>query len=324
MSVPDPALGTRLMGSDPHAVGDLGRSMGTAKTRIWIAMLRLRQALEGVGPSDSRAPRLARLKQLFGWRAPLAALLVSLAAVAGAVFRAQPTALGASVIAVSVTVVLLLWDFGTRLLASLDDALVEREHLQAALAALQEKEAELRSLAYHDDLTGLPNRSLYYDRLGLAIRHSSREKSRLAVLFLDLDGFKAVNDSLGHPSGDRLLVELADRIRGSVRAEDTVARLGGDEFIVLLPHVTGAADAARVAAKILDALRVPFLLDGREVSIGASVGVAVFPDDGLSAEDLVRKADREMYRAKDHRRDVRLSPASPAVSARGVVAGRRA
>jgi diguanylate cyclase (GGDEF)-like protein len=218
-------------------------------------------------------------------------------------FRAQPVVL-ASVVAVSVTVALQLRILGTQLLASLDDASTENELLQTALAALQAKEAKLQSLAYHDDLTGLPNRSLFYDRLGLAIRHSSREKSRLAVLFFDLDGFKAINDSFGHPFGDRVLVRLAERIRSSVRDEDTVARVGGDEFVVLLPQVTGAADAARVSRKILDALRAPFRLEGRDVAIDASVGVAVLPEDGVSADALVVAADREMYRAKHGRRDV--------------------
>jgi diguanylate cyclase (GGDEF)-like protein len=279
MNFPDPAT-TGL--SDPRGVWDLGRSLRT----------------------DPRAFRLVRLKQLFGWCASVALALVCVAAVAGAMFRAQPAVL-ASVVAVSVTVALQLRILGTRLLASLDDANAANEVLQTALAALQAKEAKLQSLAYHDDLTGLPNRSLFYDRLGLAIRHSSREKSRLAVLFFDLDGFKTINDSFGHTFGDRVLVTLADRIRSSVRAEDTVARLGGDEFVVLLPQVTGAADASRVSRKILDALRVPFRLEGRDVSIDASVGVAVLPADGVSAEALVRSADRAMYRAKHDRRAVR-------------------
>jgi diguanylate cyclase (GGDEF)-like protein len=108
-----------------------------------------------------------------------------------------------------------------------------------------------------------------------------------------------VNDSFRHSSGDRVLVELAGRIRRTVRAEDTVARLGGDEFIVLLAQVTGAGDAARVAAKVLDAVRAPFRLDGHEVSIGASVGVSVFPRNGVSPGELVRRADQAMYRAKE-------------------------
>jgi diguanylate cyclase (GGDEF)-like protein len=192
---------------------------------------------------------------------------------------------------------------GVRLLKSLGQALGERDGLRTALAAMEEQEQHFRGLAYHDELTGLPNQRLFDDRLSLAIAHSSRERSRLAVLYLDLDGFKAVNDSLGHSLGDRVLVELARRIRGSVRGADTVARLGGDEFAVLLPQVTGAADADRVAEKVLSAVRLPFRFDGSEVAISASVGLGLFPDDGESAGALVRSADAAMYRAK-HRRSV--------------------
>ena len=188
-----------------------------------------------------------------------------------------------------------------RLLGSLGRSQGERDGLRTALASMQQQEEHFRELAYHDQLTGLPNQRLFDDRLGQAIAHSAREKSLLAVLYLDLDGFKAVNDSLGHGLGDRVLVELADRIRGSVRAEDTVARLGGDEFAVLLPHVTAAADAGRVVEKLLDALRAPFLIDGSEVAIRASVGVGLFPDDGDSAGALLRSADAAMYRAKQRR-----------------------
>jgi diguanylate cyclase (GGDEF)-like protein len=196
---------------------------------------------------------------------------------------------------------------GARLLKGLGQALGERDGLRVALAAMQAQEQHFRGLALHDELTGLPNQRLFDDRLGLAIAHSAREKSRLAVLYLDLDGFKVVNDSLGHSLGDRVLVELAGRIRGSVRSEDTVARLGGDEFGVLLPQVTGASDADRVVDKVLAALRSPFRLDGTEVAINASVGVGLFPDDGESAGALVRSADAAMYRAK-HRRRVPRPP----------------
>ena len=192
---------------------------------------------------------------------------------------------------------------GVRLLKSLGQAVGERDGLRTALAAMEEQEEHFRGLAYHDELTGLPNHRLFDDRLGLALAHSSRERSGLAVLYLDLDGFKAVNDSLGHGLGDRVLVELANRIRGSVRGEDTVARLGGDEFAVLLPQVSGAAAADRVVEKVLDAVRIPFRFDGAEIAISASVGVGLFPDDGESAGALLRSADAAMYRAK-HRRPV--------------------
>ncbi len=250
--------------------------------------------------ADHRAADLAGPMAILGWLAPAAAAFAALAVAAGAALRDRPTAFGAVTIAGAVATVFLLvrW-FAARVRESLNEASTGHERLETELAAVREAGEEFRSLAYHDDLTGLPNRSLFHDRLGLAITHSSRQASRLAVLFLDLDDFKGVNDSFGHASGDRVLVELARRIRGTVRAEDTVARLGGDEFVVLLAQVTGARDAARVAAKVLEAVRAPLRLDGHEVSIGASVGVSVFPADGVSPEALVHGADRAMYRAKE-------------------------
>jgi diguanylate cyclase (GGDEF)-like protein len=253
--------------------------------------------------ADDRATDVAGPKPVLGWLAPAAAAFAVLAVVAGAAFRDRPTVLGALPIAGAVaTVYLLVRWFAARVRESLSDASAGRECLAAELATAREAKEEYRSLAYHDDLTGLPNRSLLHDRLALAITHSSRHESNLAVLFLDVDDFKGVNDSFGHACGDRVLVELAGRIRRTVRAEDTVARLGGDEFVVLLAHVTGAEDAARVAAKVLDAVRAPLPLDGHQVvSIGASIGVSVFPGNGVSPEDLVRSADEAMYRAKERR-----------------------
>ncbi len=271
-------------------------------------------ATRGVGPvthepagptparADVRGPDLAGGRRVLAWLAPAAAAFVALAVAAGAAFRDRPTIFGALVVAGAVAAVfLLVRRFATGVLETLDDAATGHERLETELAAVREAGEEFRSLAYHDDLTGLPNRSLFHDRLGLAITHSCRHETHLALLFLDLDDFKDVNDSFGHASGDRVLVELASRIRSTVRAEDTVARLGGDEFIVLLAEVTGAGDAARVAAKILDAVRAPLRLDGHQVSIGASVGVSVFPRDGVSPEELVRSADQAMYRAKERR-----------------------
>jgi diguanylate cyclase (GGDEF)-like protein len=250
--------------------------------------------------ADDRTADRAGPEPILGWLAPAAAAFAALAVAAGAAFRDRPTAFGALTIAGAVATVFLLarW-FAARVREGLHHASTGHDRLEAELAAVREAKEEFRILAHHDDLTGLPNRSLFHDRLGLAITHSSRHSSHLALLFLDLDDFKGVNDSFGHASGDRVLVELAGRIRGIVRAEDTVARLGGDEFIVLLAQVTGAEDAARVAAKVLHAVRAPFRLDGHEVSIGASVGVSVFPGDGVSPEELLRSADRAMYRAKE-------------------------
>jgi diguanylate cyclase (GGDEF)-like protein/PAS domain S-box-containing protein len=160
-------------------------------------------------------------------------------------------------------------------------------------------EDRVRNLAYHDALTGLPNRRLFDDRLSVALPQAQRQRQPLAVLFLDLDNFKTINDSLGHALGDRLLQRVALRLISSVREGDTVARLGGDEFILLLPGLGRPEDVGRVAEKVLQALREPFVLDGREQMVTASMGVSVFPADGEDVDTLVRSADVAMYRAKD-------------------------
>jgi diguanylate cyclase (GGDEF)-like protein len=268
----------------------------TGETRVLGALGRF-FAKAPVSLADGRRAHLAGLRQLLGWLAPAGAALAAVAA--GAAFRDRATLLGALAISGAVAMAFLLSRrLATRVLESLDDAGTGQERLETQLAAVLEAKEEYRALAYHDDLTGLPNRSLFHDRLGLALAHSSRRQGHLALLYLDIDDFKGVNDSFGHGSGDRVLVELAGRIRTAVRAEDTVARLGGDEFVVLLAQVGGAADAARVAAKVLDAVRLPFRVDGHEVSIAASVGVSVYPDDGTSPDDLVSNADGAMYREK--------------------------
>ncbi|HET9314780.1 MAG TPA: PAS domain S-box protein, partial [Vicinamibacteria bacterium] len=157
--------------------------------------------------------------------------------------------------------------------------------------------------AHHDALTGLPNRVLFEDRLGVAISHAHRHGRQLAVLFLDLDQFKVINDSLGHGLGDRLLQAVADRLQVTVREGDTVARQGGDEFILLLPFIPNAVDAAKVARKILEALRQPFHLDGHDLYITTSIGISVYPEDGTTASALLKHADMAMYDAKEHGRN---------------------
>lgn len=164
-------------------------------------------------------------------------------------------------------------------------------------------EEDVRRLAYNDALTGLPNRLLFRDHLDLAVAHAQRSAGGLAVLFLDVDRFKVINDSLGHSVGDRLIRGVGERLRGAVRHEDTVARLGGDEFTLLLPDVAEPVAAARVAEKVLAALRLPFTLDGNELFVTASMGISLYPGDGGDAETLVKNADIAMYRAKDQGRD---------------------
>jgi diguanylate cyclase (GGDEF)-like protein/PAS domain S-box-containing protein len=164
-------------------------------------------------------------------------------------------------------------------------------------------EEQIKHLAYHDALTTLPNRLLFKDRVSVAISHAQRHEARVAVLFLDLDRFKVINDSLGHNIGDQLLQAVAARVQSCVRDSDTVARLGGDEFTLLLPELTHAEDAALVAQKILEAVRYPFHIEGREFYITTSIGISIFPEDGIDAETLIKSADTAMYQAKEQGRD---------------------
>src|SRR5450755_2868830 len=158
---------------------------------------------------------------------------------------------------------------------------------------------KMSHLAQHDGLTDLPNRILLNDRLSQAIALGRRHQQRLAVLFLDLDRFKHINDSLGHDFGDRLLQSVGSRLSMCVRIADTVSRQGGDEFVVLLWEVKHAKDAAIAAEKILQALREPHLIDQHELHITGSIGIVTYPDDGTDAETLMKKADFAMYHAKE-------------------------
>jgi diguanylate cyclase (GGDEF)-like protein/PAS domain S-box-containing protein len=191
--------------------------------------------------------------------------------------------------------------------------------LGAAFDVTEKKRAEeqVRTLAYHDALTGLPNRLLFNDRLALAVAQARRKGEHLAVLFLDLDGFKAVNDSLGHNLGDLLLRGTAERIQASLRAVDSVARLGGDEFILLLPGIRRVEEGARVAEKVLESIRAAIVLEGHELFVTASMGISFYPEDGEDVETLVKNADTAMYRAKEQGRD-RYQLYTPAMNARAV------
>ena len=159
-------------------------------------------------------------------------------------------------------------------------------------------EEELERMAYYDPLTGLPNRTLFKDRLQHEIDVAQRKRALIAVLFIDLDRFKYVNDTLGHEAGDRLLVEASQRIRRSVRQSDTLARLGGDEFTLILADIGKSAAASIVAEKVIRSLQEGFQIDGREVFIGASIGIGMYPEDGRSVSTLIKNADTAMYLAK--------------------------
>lgn len=164
---------------------------------------------------------------------------------------------------------------------------------------LKTNEEKTRMMAQYDHLTGLPNRCLFYERLGWGIKNAKRHEKKLAALFLDLDGFKQVNDVHGHEAGDRLLVEVSRRLQKSVRESDTVARIGGDEFIIMEADVTNnPGDVDIVANKVLEAMCKPFILEDIEYQIGMSIGIAIYPDDAKKADDLVRLADDAMYLAK--------------------------
>jgi len=157
--------------------------------------------------------------------------------------------------------------------------------------------------AYHDLLTSLPNRALFEDRINLAIAHARRYKENLAVMYLDVDRFKLVNDSMGHAVGDKLLQIVAERISRCLRADDTLARFGGDEFTLLLPQIKTNEDAGAVATKILDSLRVPIQIDHHEIFISASIGVAMYPHSGETMGTLVKSADIAMYHVKSNGKD---------------------
>jgi diguanylate cyclase (GGDEF)-like protein/PAS domain S-box-containing protein len=164
-------------------------------------------------------------------------------------------------------------------------------------------EQRIVEMATHDMLTGLPNRHLLQDRIAQALEHGRRSQGQAAVLFIDLDHFKIINDSLGHDAGDALLQEVAARLGATVRGEDTVARQGGDEFIVLLPDISGAQGAGAVAQKILDGLMQPYQINGKELHIGGSIGIALFPHDGEDADTLLKNSDIAMYHAKENGRN---------------------
>ncbi|OQX32355.1 MAG: hypothetical protein B0D96_12220 [Candidatus Sedimenticola endophacoides] len=163
----------------------------------------------------------------------------------------------------------------------------------------KESEEQIRRQANYDALTGLPNRSLLRDRLSGALKSARRERWKVALLFVDLDRFKEVNDSLGHVAGDELLQRIGERLRGCVREADTVARFGGDEFVLLLEDIKQVSDAADVCKKILRELDGPVALHGRDVFVGASIGVTLYPDDAADANTMLRNADMAMCRAKD-------------------------
>jgi diguanylate cyclase (GGDEF)-like protein/PAS domain S-box-containing protein len=164
-------------------------------------------------------------------------------------------------------------------------------------------EQQLNHMATHDVLTGLPNRMLFIDRLEVALAQSKRSRHKLAIMMLDLDHFKAINDTLGHMVGDQLLKDVGYRLSGLLRQNDTVARLGGDEFIVLLSDLERMEDVIQVAKKILKAFQQPFVCDNHKLTSNTSIGIAIYPDDGEDIDSLLKKSDMAMYFVKTHGRN---------------------
>jgi diguanylate cyclase (GGDEF)-like protein/PAS domain S-box-containing protein len=200
--------------------------------------------------------------------------------------------------------VLSVWSDAT----NLDPAEAEKilvfvsQHVATAIEHKQAHE-QIKTLAYKDPLTNLPNRVLFNDRLSVALAQAHRQGERVAVLFLDLDHFKVINDSLGHRVGDSLLQAVARRLLASGREGDTVSRLGGDEFTMLLPGITQAMDVAKIAEKVLNTIRQPFHIEGHELFLTVSIGISLYPEDGQDSEALLKNADASMYRAKEQGRD---------------------
>lgn len=161
----------------------------------------------------------------------------------------------------------------------------------------------LRYLAYYDGLTGLPNRRLFLDRLNVSLSQARRDKHLLAVMFVDLDQFKQINDTLGHKIGDELLMAVTERMNGCLRDGDTLARLAGDEFTVILPAIPHADAASKVARKFMECYARPLHIDGHELHVSASIGICIYPDDGEDADSLLHHADIAMYRIKESGRN---------------------
>jgi len=164
--------------------------------------------------------------------------------------------------------------------------------------AAREHSKALEALALTDPLTGLANRRMLAERVGMALLHARRNKSVMAVVYLDLDGFKVINNTMGHAAGDTMLKMVAERLTATVREEDTVARPGGDEFIVCLWQVAGVENASKVAAKLIEAVAKPYVIDGRAVNVTTSAGVALYPELGEDADTLMKNADVALYEAK--------------------------
>lgn len=191
------------------------------------------------------------------------------------------------IVAAEMYAVAIQWDIQEASLVTLRD-----------ISERKKTEEKMLYMAHYDSLTGLPNRQVFYDRLEQEIKRADRNTLKIALMFIDLDHFKEVNDTLGHAIGDQLLIEVSQRIHNCVRETDTLARLGGDEFTVILPDLVDVASIERIASNILQKLAEPFQLDSKLVEVSGSIGIALYPDHATDVEELVQRADHGMYTAK--------------------------
>lgn len=184
---------------------------------------------------------------------------------------------------------------------ALEDEVKERQVLEKRLATATEQEEAARHAAFHDPLTGLPNRALFNDRLEHGLAQAQRHGWGLAVMFVDLDNFKTINDSYGHGAGDGVLRTIGERLKESTRGGDTVSRYGGDEFLFLLMEIQDKQPISLIAEKVMNAIQTPCDVNARDITtqkVSASIGISIFPKDGTTADDLVKSADKAMYQAK--------------------------
>jgi len=208
----------------------------------------------------------------------------------------------------------------SRVNRGLEKEVQERHNLEQELTKVIEQQKDALHASLHDALTGLPNRVLFNDRLEHGIEQAKRHGWTLAVMFLDLDKFKSINDSYGHEAGDAVLLTIANRLTETTRTDDTISRHGGDEFLYLLMEISDEQDAATVAKKIIQAVQAPCVVSGGELSVNTSIGISIYPRDGTTVDDLIRNADGAMYRAKKSQSGYAFAGESPTANAEGTEA----
>lgn len=293
------------------AVGVVAAHRGNARLAGWLVLGPLTICvallnLAGKGPLDESLlaiPGLMIFASLFGNRKVFLGILLFFMAllllVAIAHFRGwRPVPVGEVRLDTFITVAAILcvtsyviWQMAYSLRVAVKALRIENERVRKSLA-------QIEFLAHHDALTGLPNRALARDRFAQAIALARRNGSGAALLYLDLDNFKLVNDSLGHAGGDALLYEVAARLKGAVRAHDTVSRQGGDEFLVVLGEIGDKSTVAAIAHKLIEKMALPFHIHGHPVTATCSLGIAMYPGNGPDFESLLKRADQAMYQAK--------------------------